>query len=80
MNTYCSLFYNLNYYLSIVRPDWRCGEGILFKLIEKFNIPCQGIDFIDILRPRKTITQKELKLQYQKQLNVNQTLLMKYVC
>jgi hypothetical protein len=51
MNTYCSLFYNLNYYLSIVRPDWRCGEGILFKLIEKFNIPCQGIDFIDILRP-----------------------------
>jgi len=51
MNTYCSLFYNLNYYLSVVRPDWRCGEGILFKLMEKYNIPCQGIDFIDILRP-----------------------------
>lgn len=51
MNHYCSLFYNLNYYLSVVRPDWRCGEGLLFKLVEKFNIPCQGIDFIDILRP-----------------------------
>lgn len=51
INAYCSLFYNMEYYLSLVSPDWRCGEGILFKVMQHFGIQCQGIDFINIIRP-----------------------------
>jgi hypothetical protein len=51
INAYCSLFYNMEYYLDHVSPDWRCGEGILHKAMEHFKVKCQGLDFINILRP-----------------------------
>jgi hypothetical protein len=52
MNIYSSLFYNLEYYLTLVSPDWRCGEGVLKTLLDEYNVQYEGLDCINpIIRP-----------------------------